>query len=54
MAPMKQARQQSLKISPEDMRIWVQGSISGVPTFVPTRQTDGHSQAQPATCYDHG
>lgn len=34
------------------MRIWVQNSVSGVPTFVPTSQTDGHSQAHPATCYD--
>ena len=24
-----------------------------VPTFVPTQQTNGHSSAQPATCYDH-
>jgi len=35
------------------MRIWGQGTISIVPTFVPTLQTDGHSCAQPATYSDH-
>jgi len=35
------------------MRVWGEGTASGVPTFVPTLQTDGHRWAQPATCYGH-
>ena len=40
-------------IGPKVGYFQVSCSVSIVPAFVPTQQTDGHICARPATCYDY-